>query len=344
MPKKIFYLFSSAYRERYKQDNIDVIAAPIGYIIGFRYNKDRYVHPNVLSLKKSEIIGQKGLVIYVERDANQKILNFHPLRMVKIKELNEIGNTYKVYLEMAEFCNAEDLQEFNKELREVVPDLPYIEIEKGKFFTKADELKNVRIKGFLEGFELLAKEMKSTVDYKDSILYCIPEIELVEPKKSKALILTNYKQKIENYLQLDSAKSYQFTIYHFNPELMGFRSLRLLLKTDPNSIEIISEDYFEFTSSYDDRRFEIYTKRIDLDKFSYLVLKSNNEKILIPQISIPIVVRYNRFYSIGTLVLAGLGVFSTGLSTNIKTIWQVPCLLVSAFFAALGLFLKTRKD
>lgn len=156
--------------------------------------------------------------------------------------------------------------------------------------------------------------------------------------------MTNYKQKIENYLQLDSAKSYQFTIYHFNPELMGFRSLRLLLKTDPNSIEIISEDYFEFTSSYDDRRFEIYTKRIDLDKFSYLVLKSNNEKILIPQISIPIVVRYNRFYSIGTLVLAGLGVFSTGLSTNIKTIWQVPCLLVSAFFAALGLFLKTRKD
>lgn len=345
MRKEIFYLFSSAYRLKYKQDNIDVVAAPVGYVIGFRYNKEKYVHKNVLSLEKNKIIGKKGLVIYVERDAEKGILNFHPLRMVRIKELNEIGNTYKVYLEMDKFCVTDDLEAFNQELKAEVPDLPYIEIEKGKFFTKAELVKNVREREFIDGFEHLAKELKYTIDYKDSIFYCVPEIELLAPKKSKELILTRYKDKIQNYLLLDSANSYQFTIYHHNPDLRGFRALRLILETDPNSIKMISEDYFEFTSAYDEEKFEIYTRRLHSNKFSHLVIKPNVEDVLMPKISIPIVVRYNWFYTFSSLSITGLGVFFAGLSSNIPNVgWRLISLLASAFVAGVGLFLRTRKD
>jgi hypothetical protein len=56
-------------------------------------------------------------------------------------------------------------------------------------------------------------------------------------------------------------------------------------------------------------------------------------------------IKYNRFYSIGTTALAALGIFLAGLSSNIKILkWQILFMFISASIAGLGLFFKTQKD
>jgi len=85
---KIVYLFSSSHRQVYKQDNINALCYPPGFVIHFRYD-EKWVDTEIWNKKQNELEGKEAIIVVVdtEKRNDEYFPRFYPIRKQKLKSL-----------------------------------------------------------------------------------------------------------------------------------------------------------------------------------------------------------------------------------------------------------------
>src|SRR5438445_5894798 len=102
----MIYLFTTAYRDLYKRDLLNVCSFRNDTFVQFGYLRKR-VPDEIISAGENGLRGQDGVVVYCEYvDAGDLVYRYHPVRLVRIEEAPfDLARNLSLVLRMGQFFN-----------------------------------------------------------------------------------------------------------------------------------------------------------------------------------------------------------------------------------------------
>lgn len=177
--KKCIYLFSSAQRELYKKDNIDVLCYPQNFVIHFRY-EDKYVADSIKDISTEDLKNKNAMVVIVdiEEKRSKKIPKFYPCRKGKIVDIVEEGNVYHFYFKLddnwVDYRSSNGLKDYNRSIT-TLNEKPLITGKDqhltGKFVTFEQFKEDISLSNDSIAWDFIIKKIGELETYK-SILFC----------------------------------------------------------------------------------------------------------------------------------------------------------------------------
>lgn len=252
----MFICLSSAASPRYRQDVLRAIAMPRGSQLQFRYDS-KWIDPKVQSqLSRMEVSGEPSLISYIDQHDKTKIPELIPLRFAKLVTATSHGTTASIIFELEDFAYAEDIVEFNSEMKSVSKDaLPTWQPDgtiRGAYWLKIhQELKKVTRSATLDTWEKIVGQIAERTDFLDeSCFYFV--------KGFYPLGNANEISLMDNRYELASAREHEIQIYHFHPKNVP-QGTRLHLSTSSQWLTFTTNPLLILDSRYDLKRVRLKT-------------------------------------------------------------------------------------
>lgn len=316
---KIVYLFSSAYHPVYKQDNINALCYPTGFIMHFRY-EEKWVDTEILNENPEELVGKEAIIVVVEAEKrNQERLPlFFPIRKAKIKKFDIDGSVSHVYFEL--LPDWVDYRENNK-LRdyqsciESVKEKPISgnEMLIGKFFSLDNLQQDINFSSEAKAWESIIEKIGNLDSYKETLFYRLSRF--YEAKSNRDLEIIKFDELRCGYT-LKSGTKYNFELsfsYGKKPPEAASKD-RLIVKVDlDKNFYTPIPDEIPLGFRVDKQNVYLSTKELFLDAFTYLVISFKKDLIEGPSILIPIEIKKTvKTYFYVLMILIGL-ILVTGI-------------------------------
>lgn len=316
---KIVYLFSSAYHPVYKQDNINALCYPSGFIMHFRY-EETWVDTEILKKNPKELEGKEAVIVVVEAEKrNQELFpRFFPIRKAKIKKYEIDGSVSHVHFELLpdwvdyrEDNKLRDYQSCIESLKEKPISGPKMLI--GKFFSLDNLPLDIKFSHDAKAWESIIEKIGSLDSYKQTLFYRLSRF--YEEKSNKDLKITMF-DKFRCGYTLKSGTKYNIE-FSFNygkaPPKDAIKD-RLKVKVDLHKYFYMPiPDEIQLGFRVDKQNVYLSTQELFLDAFTVLTISFEKGLIEGPNVSIPIKIkRAVKTYLYVLMILIGL-ILVTGI-------------------------------
>lgn len=111
----MIYLFNSGFRPLYRNNILNTLYVPNGFVIEFRYrikDEESYVHPSLKNQLNKATKDEKVVIIFVDRYANNGYI-YHPIRLGRFVSFREEDQRLYLSVELVEFIYPKNLNSFN---------------------------------------------------------------------------------------------------------------------------------------------------------------------------------------------------------------------------------------
>lgn len=106
MPPEILYLFTSDQTQRYAQDVLNVLAAPSGDIVRFRYDRRWISDETVERWSSNTLEGVRTLICFsAQHPAEYAPAAFVPIRLARVDRTHVVGKHHFAYLRLEELVS-----------------------------------------------------------------------------------------------------------------------------------------------------------------------------------------------------------------------------------------------
>lgn len=326
------YLFSSNTRRLYRQDVINALAVPRGFIMHFRYEK-KYVASKLWEsisyepdVTRNMLKGTSVVVTYVHQEAiggkqeEMRVLGLFPLRLGKVIDIDTDGDTIHVYFTLDEyFAYAEPesestkiyVQALDEVLGESKPPAVYVatggsypieappEATSAPFqsVVRAISGHGLRVDRTLFVRILGLRQVTGKLD--------LDELPLIDLNNEELVYRSVYKIAAGLHLILDTS------MYLTQPPSVEMEASAIKLGLDENIFTPAGEITALIASRYDRRIFHLFVKSFTRDMWTAISVGvrqkqsgstidthqavSDDEPVLGPDLIIPVQIRYRRW-------------------------------------------------
>jgi hypothetical protein len=238
------YLFSSNQSPQYRQDIIDVLAAPAGTHYTFRYD-DIYVEQSTAQ-KWRALSSMRVLVVFSEQDPKEQTARFLPVRLATVVEADVLGSRYFVRFRLEDIVALQTnddsaIADFNAELVHHSIESPY---ESSASLGSPLDMTTLASGQDQElAFERVAELLSSTVTYKSFVLFRVRRLRDIRDDAS-------VDAAADGLFTLTSDRGYELDIVQSQIHT-PIEPRRFLVETDGVSLQVVGREGFEVASRYD---------------------------------------------------------------------------------------------
>ncbi len=341
MDNKLIYLFGSTSRPVYRENNINALCFPQGFIMHYRYD-EKWVSKEIIS-NIDNLRNYETLIVFVDT-TDGDIPHFYPIRKAKIKKIEIDGDFYHFYIEL--FGEWVDYRESGKldKLKEYDPLIKDIEenpTSENPKFVSIDTLNDeIKLSEDSPAWTSIIEKIGNKEPFKNVLFYRIDDIYEIDSRES--LKITNFGETKAGYT-VKSGKKYNMELsfnYGKEPPEEALTD-RLIASIDENLCSAIPN---ELRLGFRADRQDIYLniKESLQDSMTYLIIKFKEGKVEGPNVTIPIKVTYNRLTIYGLVILFLIGTLLTsGLVSsliNVDQFTQNILKIVGSIFSTLVVF------
>lgn len=317
---EVVYLFSSSHRPIYKQDNVNALCYPSGFIMHFRYD-EKWVDTEILNKNPNELEGKEAIIVVVDSEKrNQEYFpRFYPIRKAKIKKFDIDGSVSHFYFEL--LPDWVDYRENNK-LRDyqafidLLKEKPVSGKEglNGKFVSLDRLQRDIRFSSEAKAWESIIEKIGSLSPYKETLFYRLSRF--YEAKSNKDLEITTFDELRCGYT-LKSG-----TIYNLEFSFSYGKEPPAAVSKEKFTINLVDLDKYFYTPipyeltlgfRVDKQNVYLSTKELFLSAHTILILSFKEGIIEGPNVLIPIKIKKaikTNFYVL--MILLGL-ILVTGI-------------------------------
>ena len=308
--KEIIYLFCSDQRGLYKQDALNSISYPNGYVQHFRYDKE-WISPG---LRDGEINSGVGIIVFVhalQNDEGKKEPRFYPLRRVEFVKTDINGSAVHYYFKLGDFVEykknsyQQDVENLENKPEKGDSKLQGVFVAKGKNIDCGYGDKQVL-------WENLIKKLEKISSFENTIFY---RLKGVRGKKG-FLKIELLSQKLSGYI-LESGRNYWMDLSFYREKYPTDQIKR-------SSIEVITNNsYFQnplpsiIPTCFRIDKKEVYlvTKRIYEKDNSEIIIKKKDAEAEgeAPYLRLLVKLTFNRWLVILGILVFALGALCVGL-------------------------------
>ncbi|CAD7778061.1 MAG: hypothetical protein KBONHNOK_01092 [Candidatus Methanoperedenaceae archaeon GB50] len=293
---KIAYLFSSSYRERYRQDNINVLAHPPGFVMHFRYDR-KWVDDKLLNDIDS-LKGKEAIIVIVdsEKGNNGVFPKFYPVRKAKIIKAELSGSVLHVYFELlpdwVDYTERDydslinSLKERPKERKEYLS---------GKFIVMDQLVQPVKFSPRTEAWESIIKKISVLESYKRTLFFKLDAIrEVSQNEELKIENIDKHMEILRGYV-IKSGGRYALEIsLYLENDLSVAEKDKIVVRTDEKFFYPLIPKEIPINFRVDKQILYISTKQVLFDSLTHLIIELEKKCLSGPEIIIPLKVKYNR--------------------------------------------------
>lgn len=324
--EEVVYLFSSSHRPIYKQDNVNALCYPSGFIMHFRYD-EKWVDTEIWNKNPDELMGKDAIIVVVDTEKRNQEFSprFYPIRKAKIKKFDIDGSVSHFYFEL--LPDWVDYRE-DKELREYqtfvdsLKEKPVSGKEgvNGKFVS-LDKLKQgINFSSEPKAWESIIRKIGNLSPYKETLFYRLSGFYKVNSNKD--LVMAMFDEYRSGYI-LNSGTKYNLELsFSYGKEPPDAASKdKLMVKVDfDKNFYMPIPDEITLGFRVDKQNVFLSTKELLFsDAITYLVISSKNDLIEVPNVLIPIKIKKTvKTYFYGLMILLGL-IFVTGILSEYIT-------------------------
>ena len=317
---KIVYLFASSHRQVYKQDNINALCYPSGFIMHFRYDV-KWVDKEIYNKSPKEIEGKEAIIVTVDEGINEEHFpRLYPIRKAKIKKFEIDGSVAHFYFELiSEWVDYREND--NQEFIDLLEKKPIKGKEglRGIFASLDKSQKCIKLSPEVKAWESVIQKLGNLDSYNETLFYRFNGI--YETSTNKRLDLTEFDIFRCGY-KLNSGTKYILELsfsYGKEPPDAAIKN-KLMIEVDTNNnfyVPIPKEISLGFR--VDKQNVFLSTRELFSDEQTYLAISFKEDTIEAPNVLIPIKIKKtNKTYFYVLLTLIGL-IFVTGtISENIQ--------------------------
>ncbi|RKX91508.1 MAG: hypothetical protein DRP84_11515 [Spirochaetes bacterium] len=313
---KIVYLFSSSYRERYRQDNINVLAYPSGFIMHFRYDRkgvDDKLLNDIDSLK-----GKEAIIVIVDSEKGNKGVfpKFYPVRKAKIIKAELSGSVLHLYFELLPdwIDHTEiDYDSLIKSLKERPKEGK--EYLSGKFIVMDQLVQPIEFSPRTEAWESIIKKISVLESYKRTLFFKLDAVrEVSQDKELKIGNIDKHVEILRGYVIRSGGKYVLEISLYLGNDLSVVGKDKIVIRTDEKIFYPVIPKEISINFRVDKQIIYIPTKQVFFDNLTYLIIELEKKYLSGPKIIIPLKVKYNRIkFGLSFLIFfAGL-IFTGGV-------------------------------
>ena len=211
----MFLCLSSGSSPRYREDVLRAIAQPAGTDLQFRYRR-RWLSTGMQdALKTIPTTRPTALIAYIDQRNNPAIPEIVPCRFAQLVDAQEHGSTVSLTLRLGGTAYARDLKDANGELRKMAPDLPVLNVEKGRLVGSwatalSGNPTSIRNESELESWELVVDQLLAHEDFaSEEVFYFVHGIRNGSG---------HLAEKKDGRIVLDQPGDYALEVYHYYPK------------------------------------------------------------------------------------------------------------------------------
>jgi hypothetical protein len=360
------FVFSSAYRDRYKQDVLDSLGGPTGYCVHFRY-KESHLHRDVWELAKEDHLAfrkKPGYLLFVHQKQKEKhdseadrfdVKGLYPLRQIVIEGVEIDGDVLHLFFSVGDYfdpslfgSHGDPTEEIRSALGDGAPPHAYVSMADHCLPWMADhdpqsqQMAWAGLCDLLGGFD----RFRDTFFYRATSLH-----PLTCP--AQAVPVRYIAPRWRSGYRLSTGTYYVLNVSFRVPEetLSDIEGSRLVPRVD--------ERYFSFKPDpvtvdfhYDMQRIDLVVARTSIDIHTKLVLhpeRPSSEqpdlRAAAPKLDFTLEIRYSRrrFAAALSFLIVGLTVGVASSLDRVTSLWPnaqvVGVLLVGTILAGLGSWL-----
>lgn len=326
---KVVYLFSSSQRRVYKQDNINALCYPPGFIMHFRYD-EKWVGTEIAQRDPDDFKDKEVIIVVVDIEEKNKkhFPRFYPIRKAKIKKVDVEGSVFHFYFELlpdwVDYRHNTDLRDYQSNI-DSLKEKP-ISGEgglSGKFVSFEELREDIKFSSKTKAWESIIEKIGNLSLYKETLFYRLSRF--YEVNSNKDLKITKFDELRCGYT-LEGGKKYNLELsfsYGKEPPDTTSRD-KLIVKVDENFYMPIPNE-IELGFRVDKQNIYLSTKELFFDTMTHLITTFKEGVIEGPNVTIPIKITYDRLRLGVSFSVLFIGLFLTsGLTSSITQIDQIP--------------------
>lgn len=321
---KILYLFSSTSTKRalYREDAINALCFPPGFIIHFRYDTNwvsEEINEDLEYFKGYETL----IVIADEYKSNN--YHFYPIRKAKIKKVEKDGDFFHIYFkllgEWVDYRESESLDEL-KSYHNFIMDINENPCKNMKFASVGLLNTEIKFSKDTSAWASIIEKIGNKESYKNVLFYRINGIYELD-SRSYQKIATFGDSKVGYALKAGKKYIMDISLNYGKETPKTALEDRLIVNIDENHLFAIpNEIKLGFRADKQDVYLPINESL--QDSITYLTINFKEGNIEGPNVIIPIKITYNRIFVYILIFLFLLGtILSSGLIANIINIDQI---------------------
>ena len=250
----MLFCLSSGASARYLEDVIRALAMPQGTHLQFRYAKSWLDESTVAKIETRTICGEKAIISYIDQSKPGVTPRIVPCRLAVVRDVNILGHSFCIDLEVTKFAFAKNIESFQQEIRKVDGgNLPHWDEEAGEpklygkwFLELSDHFCDFSETDNLKEWENIVKELGKSEDFEnknlDLFFHVVGIGRIDQPGNRVALH--------DGYYPIRSNTEYQILIYQFQPGRVP-ENKWLKLTTSERRIGLSSNPLVIIDSRYD---------------------------------------------------------------------------------------------
>lgn len=304
------YVFSSASRPLYKQNVLDNVASPPGYILHYRYETKHVGDPLMRRVTDGgPFEGMRGLVIFVDQvqdqDDSLSVESFYPLRDIEVREVVLDGSVLHVFFKVGRYVSygsepMKTRREYSDRLEDNLkgaglPTQKYVTLNPWKpNFDFADTTsKQQQAKAWSGLVELL----ENVETFETSVFFRVPGVRQQEgltklaraKAKAKELVRRIFRAQPADYLSVQEVltrrSGYELRSGHnYALELTFYRKGSAEAIEGSTLVPVLDNTYFRYDPEpilvrfrYDNHDIDLVTTPVTQDALTRLQLKLEHE-------------------------------------------------------------------
>ena len=323
---KVLYLFSSSHRRIYKQDNMNVLCYPPGFIMHFRYDR-KWIGNEITRKKPDDFIDNEAIIVIVDIEKSDKkyFPRFYPVRKAKIKKVDMAGSALHIYFELLPDWVVYENNTKLKDYQSCINSLREKPIEgigrlEGKFVSFEELSPDIKFSPRTKAWESIIRKIGNLEPYKKTLFYKLDKF--CEVKSNKDLKITKFDDIKCGYI-LESGKRYNLELsfdYGKEPPTEADKE-KLIVKVEEENFYTPIPNKIALSFRVDKQSIYLSTKERFFDGLTYLIITFEKELIEGPNVVIPIRVKYNRLRIWSSFLIFFIGLI---LTSGVIQIYQVP--------------------
>lgn len=271
----MFLCLSSGTSPRYRKDVLRCMGMPKGSNLQFRYDL-KWISLEAQSLLSNTLREDMlCLIAYIDQSDKTKTPEIIPCRFAKIKEPKSHGTTTSLTLKLEDFAYAEDLGNFNKNLRSKYKEPPMWQngAIRGFYWLKIqNEDINITKSTNLDIWEKVITQLAAHSDFSGESWFYL--VQGLYPHRSEvAITLKDGKYEVK------PGYEYEVQIYHYHPHKIP-QNAGLILTSTSQWLKFIANPLLILDSRYDLKRVYFKTgKPLGPEYVTLSILSTDDVKI-----------------------------------------------------------------
>jgi hypothetical protein len=340
------HLFTSNIRPVYEHDVVDVLAAPRGMTIRFRYAQ-RYVATSLHDLWRDDKLAKRAVLVHfsMQQEARYHDAAYIPLRAGMVVRTAVEGSSFVIYFTVGDYVSLADptlretdlgqsVRNFTTGLASLLGDgHPDKQISASEGGSAENLLSSTATQA--DAFEHAVGYLRRTRSFHD---YAFARLDRLERSKTGAPVKME-----EGVYKLTGGESYEAVMVHYQGnDALGVCSLRL--KTDGELLRVVGSDEIRIASRYDTVPIRLFAPARDDIQHATIAI-APTEGLRGPTLQVPVQVAPS---ARGTVLYAGgtflaLAIAASPGAFGVSSDWAKVLLVGGALLGGAVTFFRRRR-